>query len=233
MAPTSTFDYAHWLEALDDESLNEIADATESVLMIQEALANDNISLLGELLRDEASGPITVWQHYPTDDCVDPRSGAMFYYHAHDPDDWHRDEHGHFHLFVRPFADADFSHVLAVAMTSQGIPNGLFATNGWVTDETMRPADVVLHMLEERWEIARARPSWLVVQWLAAVLKLLRPHTGELLLQRDQRLGWREGSSPNIEILEDRKTHVLSEMALDFPATLQAVRREVERRMNT
>jgi hypothetical protein len=229
---TSPFDYAHWLGALDDESLDEIADAAETVLMIHDALANDTISLLGELLRDEESGPITAWQHYPVDDCVDPRTGAMFYYHAHDPGDWNRGEHGHFHLFVRPSAEAEFSHVMAISMTAQGVPNGLFATNGWVTDESMLPAPEVLRLLEDRWEISRARPSWLVVQWLTALLKLLRPHAAELLERRDRRLGWSESRSPNVEILEDRETHILSEMALDLPTVLQAIQVEVGRRMN-
>lgn len=230
---SSPFDYADWLASLDDDGFDEIADAAETVLMIHEALSNDRISLLGELLRDEESGPIKAWQHYPIDDCVDPHSGAMFYYHAHDPGEWSRNEHGHFHLFVRPAAEAEYSHVMAISISPQGVPNGLFVTNGWVTDETMLLADEVVQLLEERWEISRARPSWLVVQWLGAVLKMLRPHAEALLTQRDNRLGWREGSEPDKELLGDRGTHVLSEMALDFPATLQAVQAEVGRRMNT
>jgi hypothetical protein len=229
---TSAFDYAHWLQALDAEGLDEIADAAETVLTIHEALSNDNLSLLGELFRDEVSGPITAWQHYPSEDCVDPRSGAMFYYHAHDPDDWHRDEHGHFHLFVRPSTDADFTHVMAISMTPQGVPNGLFATNGWVTDESMLPAYEVQQLLVKRWEISRARPSWLVVQWLTAVLTMLRPYAARLLESRDRRLGWSKSRQPNVELLEDRETHILSEMVLDFPATLQAIQAEVGRRVN-
>jgi len=182
-------------------------------------------------LRDEASGPITAWQHYPTADCIDPNSGAMFYYHAHDPQEWGRDEHGHFHLFIRPSIDADYSHVMAIAMTPQGVPHGLFATNGWVTDETMLPADEIMQLLDERWEITRARPSWLVAQWLTAVVTLLRPHAAELLANRDRYIGWNNDEHADEKILEDRGTHILSEMALDFSATLQAVQAEVGRRM--
>lgn len=223
-------DYSRWLGSLDDENVDELADAAETVLMIHEALANDDITLLGELFRDRGDTPIEAWEHYPADDSRDPNSGAMFYYHAHDPQEWDRDEHGHFHLFVRPSAEADFTHVMAVSMTPHGLPHGLFATNGWVTDESMLRAEEVMQMLEERWDIARARPSWLVVQWLSASLRLLQPYTEALLMQRDALLGWSDITPPSQQILQDRDRHILSEMPLDFMATLQAVQHEVQQR---
>jgi hypothetical protein len=223
-------DYTDWLRSLDDEAFNEVADAAESVLVIHEALANDGLTLLGELFREYGDKPIVAWDHYPPDDSRDPNSGAMFYYHAHDPQEWDRDEHGHFHLFVRPQAEADFSHVAAISMTPQGLPTALFATNGWVTDETMLPAEKVTQMVDERWDIARARPSWLVVQWINSIVKLMHPVTAELLRQRDQLLGWTNTSGPSEKILQDRDRHVLSEVPLDLMALLQAVQEEVQTR---
>jgi len=225
-------DYPRWLAGLPESSFNAVADAAETILTIQEALANDSVTLLGELFRDEGDGPITVWEHYPADDSRDPETGAMFYYHAHVPKEWDRDEHGHFHLFVRPSPDAEFSHIMAIAMTPYGVPSGLFATNGWVTDETMRPADEILELLEQRWEIARARPSWLVVQWLGAMVKLLRPQAATLLLQRDQVLDWTPEQAPSSEILGDQSRHILAELSLNLVELLEAIQSEAASRDN-
>jgi hypothetical protein len=230
--PGSAINYSGWLAILDDEALDDVANAAETVLAIHEALANEGISLLGELFRDRDGGPIQAWAHYPPDDCRDPESGAMFYYHAHDPDDWDREEHGHFHLFVRPEVDAGFSHVMAISMTAQGVPHALFATNGWVTDEVMVPAAEVLRLLDERWHIARARPSWLVVQWLTAMVKLLRPHAEALLQCRDGVVGWTAEGKSSSGILDDRNTHVLGEMSLDYMGMLEAIQTEVRDRLN-
>lgn len=219
-------DYPQWLRSLDDDTFEVIADATEQLLAIHKALSNDGLTVQGELFRDRGDAPIHAWAHYPADDFRDPESGAMFYYHAHDPEDWPLDEHGHFHLFVRKKAAGDFSHVAAISMTANGIPHALFATNGWVTDEKMLPADEVLRLLENRWEINRARPSWLVVQWLNAMLELVRPHIGTLLYQRDQLLHWTAGNHAHTAILDDRNTHILSELTFDFTTLLENVQKE-------
>lgn len=224
--------YSRWLADLDDERFEEVADAAETILVIQEALSNDGISILGELLRDQDDAPIVPWEHYPADDCRDPNSGAMFYYHAHHPSEWSRDEHGHFHLFVRPSTEGDFTHVMALSMTPYGVPNGLFATNAWVTDEVMLPADEVLQLVDERWEIARARPSWLVVQWITAILKIVRPQLEELLQLRDKAIGWTIAPKSTTGVLEDKTTHILSELPLDFLGILEAIQVEGHTRLN-
>jgi len=222
--------YSRWLTNLDAERFEEVADAAETILTIQEALSNDGISILGELLRDHGDAPIEPWEHYPEDDCRDPNSGAMFYYHAHHPNEWARDEHGHFHLFVRPSAEGDFTHVMALSMTPYGVPNGLFATNGWVTDEVMLPADQVLQLMDERWEITRARPSWLVVQWISALLKIVRPQLEELLQRRDNAIGWTGDGLSSTGILDDDQTHILSELPLNLIDMLEAVQAEGQAR---
>ncbi len=217
-------DYAGWLNTLDEDQFERIAEAAETLLTIQQALSDENLSLLGELLRDHGEAPTHVWTHYPKDDCRDPQTGAMFYYHSHDPDGWDRDEHGHFHLFFRPEAKGEFTHILALSMSHQGLPVGIFATNGWVTDEIMQPADQILQHLDDHWEINRARPSWLVSQWLNAMLTLLRPHAEILLKQRDQRIAaagtWDETTNP---VLANRDRHVLSQIPLDLPPILLSV----------
>lgn len=224
-------DYPQWLRSLDGDTFEIVADAAEQLLAIHKALANDGLTLQGELFRDRGKTPINAWAHYPADDYRDPESGAMFYYHAHDPEDWPLDEHGHFHLFVRPTTNADFSHIAAISMTANGVPHALFATNGWVTDEKMLPADELLHLLDNRWEINRARPSWLVVQWLNAMLELARPHISALLYRRDQVLQWTADNKADTATLDDRKTHILSELVFDFTTLLETVQEEAIARM--
>jgi len=227
----SSASYSSWLANLSEEDFDEVANAAETILMIQQALSNDGISILGELLRDQGDAPIEVWEHYPADDFRDPNSGAMFYYHAHSPEEWKRDEHGHFHLFVRPSSEGEFTHVMALSMNSYGVPNGIFTTNGWVTDEVMLPAEEVIQLVDERWEIARARPSWLVVQWMNAVIKIVRPKLEELLKSRDQAIGWTNNHKFTTDIFNDLNTHILSEIPLDFLGMLKAVQAEVRFRL--
>jgi hypothetical protein len=229
--PSIVIDYAGWLSALDEPQFERVAEAAETVLSIQQALASENLSLLGELLRDHGEEPIRVWAHYPKGDCRDSQTGAMFYYHAHDPDGWDRDEHGHFHLFFRPAGEVEFTHVMALSMSALGLPIGVFATNCWVTDERIRPASQILQRLDERWEINRARPSWLVAQWLNAMVTLLRPHAGALLRQRDQVLSsadaMEDATNP---VLANRDIHVLSELPLDLPPMLLSIQDEAKKR---
>ncbi len=229
--PTEIIDYADWLNTLNEPQFDRVAEAAETLLTIQQALSSEHLSLLGELLRDQGEGPTRAWVHYPQDDCRDAHTGAMYYYHTHDPEDWERNEHGHFHLFFRPQAEGEFTHIMALSMNTQGFPIGVFATNGWVTDEKIQPAHQILQRLDEQWEINRARPSWLVAQWLNAMVTLLRPHAETLLRQRDGKIAsagaMQADSNP---ILANRDIHVLSELPLDLPPLLLSVQNEAKRR---
>ncbi len=229
--PTEIIDYTGWLSTLNEPQFDRVAEAAETLLTIQQALSNEHLSLLGELLRDQGDEPTRAWVHYPQDDCRDVFTGAMYYYHTHDPEDWVRDEHGHFHLFFRPQAEGEFTHIMALSMNTQGFPIGVFATNGWVTDEKMQPAHQILQRIDEHWEINRVRPSWLVAQWLNAMMTLLRPHAETLLQQRDGKIAsagaMQDETNP---ILANREIHVLSELPLDLPPLLQSVQNEAKRR---
>ncbi|MGC9456219.1 MAG: DUF6969 family protein [Halothiobacillaceae bacterium] len=204
-------DYA----ALTDHQLSVCLSAAERLVAIHEALANDGSSVVAELFREEPA--FHRWAHYPENDATDPQSGAMYYYHAHDEMERPEDEHGHFHSFLADPEGEGFNHVVAVSMDARGMPLSLFTTNRWVTDERIRPAGDVLARLET-FSVARVRPSWLVSQWLEAVLALFRPRIEALLIQRDRVLGL-EGlpdmpqSSP---VLEDRGRHVVSEKAVSL-----------------
>lgn len=225
------FDYAHWLRSLSEASFGSLVEAAEAAISIHQSLANDGASVISEWLSAQDGQPIEIWRHYPADDCRDPDSGSMVYYHAHDPEEWQRDEHGHFHLFVRPGAADDFSHAVAISMSAQGVPSAIFATNVWVTDENLVPAAEVLRMLDTNWMINRVRPSWLVLGWLDAFLILTRPWIERLLLLRDREIGWIGERKPTPGVLEDRDTHILSELSIDWAAVLKSVQVEARTRM--
>ncbi len=219
--------HGQWLATLDSDAFDVQTAAAETLLSIHQALANDGLSILHELLREQGERPIKAWAHYPADDCIDPATGAMFYYHAHDAREWDRKEHGHFHLFIRPRPEAAFCHLMAISMTDQGLPIALFTTNRWVTDETPLPAAELLPLVETQWEIARARPSWMLSQWLNALVSLLRPHLEALLAARDRTAGLDGGQGPAPIAPDDRRIHILSEQEIDLPEMLAAVQHEL------
>ncbi|MFO7581149.1 DUF6969 family protein [Guyparkeria sp.] len=190
--------------------------ALDEWIAIHEALANDGQNVLTELFRDHQETGFGYWEHFPADDAHDPRSGARFYYHAHDPSEWSRQEHGHFHLFLPSENEAGFSHVVAISMSPEGLPQRLFTTNEWVTGERLAPAAELLDRLPEGFEINRARPSWLVGRWLTALVALVMPQVESLLRARDEVLTGSEGALPSPTVVDDRSRHVLSESELDM-----------------
>ncbi|MFP4154921.1 MAG: DUF6969 family protein [Halothiobacillaceae bacterium] len=208
--------------ALDDQRLARCLAGAERLVEIHSALANDGLSVLAELFRDGAE--FRRWSHYPEHDAVDPQSGAMYYYHAHDQNERPDDEHGHFHTFVADPSGTGFNHLVAVSMDARGMVRSLFTTNRWVTDEHIRSAAEVGTRLET-FTVARARPSWLVAQWLQALLGLLEPQVRRLLVARDEVLGLdRNPVMPqDAAVLEDRSLHVVGEEAVSLFAAIEAV----------
>ncbi|MGM0516734.1 MAG: DUF6969 family protein [Pseudomonadota bacterium] len=189
---------------------------------IQRALVADGQTILTELFRDHADNGFGYWEHFPADDALDAQSGARFYYHAHDPAEWSRDEHGHFHLFLPAETDVGFAHVVAVSMTPDGMPQRLFTTNEWVTGEKLLPAYALLASLPGGFEINRSRPSWLVGRWLGALVALAMPLIEPLLAARDEALTGEGGVWPASAVTEDRGCHVLSECELDIRSLVSA-----------
>jgi hypothetical protein len=189
---------------------------------IGRALAADGQTILTELFRDHPDSGFGYWEHFPADDALDARSGARFYYHAHDPAEWSRDEHGHFHLFLPAETDVGFAHVVAVSMTPDGLPQRLFTTNEWVTGERLVPAGALLASLPDGFEINRSRPSWLVGRWLTALVALAMPLIEPLLAARDEALSGEGGDRPQSPVREDRDRHVLSECELDIGSLVSA-----------
>lgn len=222
--------YQPWLCALPDTDFEELLDAADEFYVIHRALAQDGLTILDELLRDQTDVTLLRWQHYPEGDVEDPDTGAMYYYHAHDQSERPVEEHGHFHLFVRPESSAGFSHVVGVSLDAQGQVRTAFTTNRWVTDEEIRPASEVLSLLPDRFVIDRVRPSWLVSRWLMMVPRLIWPQIVQLLQDRDAALSWSGEAGLSATVAEDRSLQVLSEERIDLIAVLSLIQQEAQSR---
>lgn len=205
---------------------------SEPYLLIQECyrvLRNGKSNVAWEILRQ--SEQFMQWNHYPKGDVFDPISHSQYFYHAHPAanDGSPREEHGHFHLFLRKAGipehcqpltmdtkDApegslyqDLSHLVAIAMDKRGYPIKLFTTNRWVTGETWYPAPAVTQMLD-RFVIDHAYPSWPVNIWLSSMVKLFKAQIIELLLQRDLAIAEWQTQYPDNNVYEDRRLEILS-----------------------
>lgn len=153
------------------------------------------------------------WAHYPDDDARDAVTRSRWYYHVHAPGDRDPAEHGHFHLFLhrtqmprkvsplsRPAegeeAPAKVAHVAGLSIDHSGIPIGWFATNRWVTDEFMYPAETVTARLD-RYNVDHTDEDDLVNRLLTAMVALYRDELGEMLRERDARLAQLVASQGN------------------------------------
>ena len=202
--------------------------AAEEALGWEDVLARTGDSVVTAVLGDVST--FYQWQHYPEGDVQDPSTGAQYYYHAHPPGTRPTDEHGHFHLFVRP-AEAgvdvrpvplpDFEppaepedllcHLVGIAVDAEGRLRELFTTNRWVTAEHWFRAEDVIRLLPA-FAVRHARPSWPLNRWLESVVSAFAPEIAGLVRARDQRVtAWEDAHAGNV--FEDR--------ALEYPATLE------------
>lgn len=196
----------------------------EQVIDAHRTLKKGNLNVVGECLKDQ--GTFYELDHFPKGDVFDTESFAQYYYHAHRED---RDEHGHFHTFMRaggmkpgvepvPYdgevewqlgKDA-VSHVISISMNNPGFPIGLFATNRWVTGEAWYSSSDVVSMLDN-WHIDHAFPNLAVNHWITGMMKLFRPQVIALLEHRDTVIeNWRQ-QFPDKDVFEDRTLEVTGE----------------------
>ena len=113
-------------------------------------------------------------------------------------------------------------------MAANGTLRSLFTTNRWVTDEVWCPAALLCPNYQAGFVIDRARPSWLVVRWLMALITVLSPCIDELLEARDAELASFEGGAAGVS--ENRDLHVVSELPIDLLAALTVIQQEGLRR---
>ena len=236
-------DAATRFDRLPRQTLAAMLEAGREALEWRRILAKTGDNVVGLALKHE--GPFYILDHYPKGDVFDPESHAQWYYHAHDKKD-RPGEHGHFHTFMRgggmpagvePAALPDFEpktvandlvcHLVAVSMDRSGWPIGLFTTNRWVTGETWYDARHVAAMLDG-FDMKIDKPSWSVNRWLTGMLRLFRPQIEDLLQQRDARIRQWQAANPGVNVYEDRRLEVTSQLQIDVEAQVRALEQLLE-----
>lgn len=211
---------------------SRLAAAAASFLTVVTELHAAQRNVVTDLIGD---APFTQWDHFPPNDFYDAQTGALFFYHAHDPAERHNAEHGHFHCFVEqsriePTAVPIYQpalkdgtkplcHLIAVSIDMNGLPTELFTTNQWVTGEHFYPAEAVIALIES-FKFPGSQDSSLVSRWLADLVALFRPRITQLLIQRDANLATHRKSRAR---LRSRSVDVVSQLAIDVDEQIAIV----------
>ncbi len=207
---------AELLAGLRGAARQPMRDALEATLAHLQACARSGRGLLNDVLGTQPA--FAEWQHYPRNDAVDPQSGYRFYYHAHAAAQLARDEHGHFHVFAPRAALAPgqpaHAHLFALSVNAQGWPTRVFTTNRWVTAEHWEDARWSLRALRGL-DLSRARPRR-VAGWVQNMACLFAPQIQEVIRQRDLRIAQRAQRQALQQVLEDRRTHIVSQCQIDL-----------------
>lgn len=218
--------------ALLPAKLSRMADAAVEAVECIRALHQGGSNPVAEVLRGH--GDFTELEHYPPDDVYDPHSHAQYYFHAHPPEDRDAPDFGHFHTFLRPKGmpvgirpartddvalpaggnDA-LSHLVAISMSSTGMPERLFTTNRWVTAETWYAAPDIIAMLD-RFSLDLSFPSAHLNRWLTAMLVLFRPQIEGLLIERDRAVERWRARNPGSDVFEDRRLEITSSIEISL-----------------
>ncbi|AMK21663.1 DUF6969 family protein [Sphingobium sp. TKS] len=178
------------------------------------------------------------WEHYPDDDARDRETRSRWYYHVHAPGDRDPAEHGHFHLFLHRTqmdegaeiiaapaegddAPALVAHIAGLSIDRQGIPITWFATNRWVTDEFMHPAEVLIAHLD-RFNVDHTDEDDAVNRFLTAMVALYRDELGQLLRERDAALACLQKVAGPESIYESGNA-VLASLAIDIDDKIESL----------
>jgi hypothetical protein len=220
------------VDALDDATRACLRDAGRLARASIGVLKQQGLNIVSALLADQ--GTFYEMNHYPEDDVYDPKSASQYYYHAH-----REGEHGHFHTFVRrkampeslrpapgfrrsgplPAFDDELAHLVCISMDAYGLPQGLFAVNRWVSDESWYSAGETIGLLD-RFRVDGGYPHFAVNQWLTQFVACCRPQIAALLHHRDAVIDTWQRTHPERDVLEDRALEMTGYLALDMPRWL-------------
>jgi len=102
-------------------------------------------------------------------------------------------------------------HIAALSVDADGLPGAWFATNRWVTDEWLYPADSIIAQLHPGM-FAHAPGDPLVNRWLGAALECATPVLADLLDRRDRRLREQaiDGEDCAVEIIASQQWDLLA-----------------------
>lgn len=206
----------HIVRALRAMPRDALQQALLATLARLRADARSGRGVLSEVLGREAA--FVEWRHYPSGDALDRRSGYRFYYHAHEAASRAAGEHGHFHVFAGTPARRDDQaahvHLFGLSVDGRGLPTRVFATNRWVTAEHWQDARWTLRALRAL-DLSQARPRR-VARWLQDMALLFSPQIDAVVRQRDLRIAERARCAPLQRVLEDRRSHIVSQCRIDL-----------------
>lgn len=231
-------DYARALRQLDDGQFDGIRAACETAVDSWVAVTQRRGSLIQDWVRGRVVGES---EHFPAGDLVDLRTGSQFFYHAHRSG---LAEHGHLHLFWHATASGTRrrprhghtashrtapAHLFAIGLSDRGLPVSLFTVNQWVTEGHWFDAAGTLALVD-RFGLTPVRPHTDSCRWLNAFVTMYRPAVARLLADRDRRVARLTARRPWREVAADTRVEILSTLALDWRADIDAVAAEDRRR---
>lgn len=126
-------------------------------------------------------------------DVMDDVDCFRWFFHFHSDEDCDARVGGHFHLFAGPDFFADRlsvlqTHLIAIELEKDGDLAGFFVPNQWVTDEQMRPVEMLEKALAE-FDARQGDANVMISCWLAALTRFFSAEISHILTQRDQFLG--------------------------------------------
>lgn len=209
------------LRELTEQERSDLYAAGQHALEATQSLLQKGKTVISEII---GATPYVEWEHYPKRDAKS-RCGALFYYHAHAAAQRMKDEHGHFHVFAPNDSaacphDQRYTHIAGLSVDGRGMPLRVFTTNQWVTAECWENAERVCTLARQT-ELKDAKPHK-VGLWLDAVFAFFRPQIDLVIHLRDARIKALEARGRR-QVLEDRRTHVLSQCRIDFSTQILAL----------
>lgn len=152
-----------------------------------------------------------------------PEAGLEFaghrwraFYHCHDADVQHPQEHGHFHIFTDT-GKQHWAHVAGLSIDRSGQPLQWFAVNRWVTGSPWFAREELLRQLGDRQD----RDSSAVGCWLFALLQLYRSTLTELLTRRDEQVRQHALHQERTAVLEDPAIYTLAMLPIELQSMLE------------
>ena len=191
-----------------------------SALIYRMALEETNILL-------QLFGPhTTVYteKKYPEQPLKLAQGRLQAFYHTHDTQLAHANEHGHFHIFIRENTDSgkSVSHVAGLSMDHFGQPVGWFTVNQWVTSGVCYNTELLINALDQ---IDCDSEDGLIEQWLLAMLKFYRQEISHLLDTSLLRLEnmCMENDASLASIMCNRDIYFIDDRSIDLGHDLAAI----------
>ncbi|MEM6827720.1 MAG: hypothetical protein AAF553_07230 [Pseudomonadota bacterium] len=184
----------------------------------------------------------TFWTHYPKGDARSVSCKARWYYHVHAAGSRDEDEHGHFHLFLHRTqlptglepkvwppqgedAKAHVTHVIGLSINTLGIPRAWFATNRFVTNEFLYPADVMIDHLTD-FNVDDTKEDDLVNRFVTAMVALYREEIADLLRRRDEMQEHLVADLGDAAYEKGSGVEVLAQIPIDLDAKISSLELE-------